>query len=56
MNMYNEASNEVGICAGMSTETQIVGVICNGSVSDGAWSFVVVVVVVVVVGNCVAQK
>jgi hypothetical protein len=51
MNMYNEASNGFGICVGgMPTETQIVGVICTGSVSEGVWAFVVVVV------SCVVQK
>ena len=53
MDIYSEASKGYGICVGgMSTETQIVGVICTGSVSKGAWAFVVVVVVV----SCVVQK
>jgi hypothetical protein len=46
MDMYNDASKGFG----MSTETQIVGVICAGGVGEGAWPFVVVVV------SCVVQK
>lgn len=50
MDMYNEDSNGFGICVGgMPTDTQIVGVICTGTVSEGAWAFVVVV-------SCVVQK
>jgi hypothetical protein len=37
-------------------QTQIVGVFCTGSVSEGAWAFVVVIVVVVVVVSCIVQK
>ena len=36
------------MCVGVIfTETQIVGLFCTGSVSEGAWASIVVVVVVV---------
>jgi len=39
MDMSNEASKGFGICVGgMSAETQMVGVICTGNVSEGAWT------------------